>query len=157
MGGGYVGLRNEFGDGNAYEDQNGSRGSSEAEALARQQERRDPCEYRFEREQERRVGGRQDGLGPALNGECCGGGECGSDEESGDKARRELNVRMFDERETDGHEERAKSDLQDRQGLKGDAWRDVAESDAVEGESNGAAESEDVSEVDGRDIREKGR
>ena len=63
---------------------------------------------------------------------------------------------MFDEGKTDGHEERAESDLQDGEGLEGDARGDVAESDAVEGESDGAAEGEDVAEVDGGEIGKRG-
>ena len=93
MGGGYVGLRNEFGEGDAGEDEDRSGGGPEAEALAHDKERRDPGKDGLEGEQERGVGGGQDGLGPALNGECGGGGEGGSDDQGGDEARREVDVR----------------------------------------------------------------
>lgn len=148
-------LRNEFGNGDADEDEDGSGGGAEAEPFAHDKEGRDPCKNRFESQQERGVGGGQDRLSPALDGECCGSGKCGGDEESGDKARREVDVRMFDEGETDGHKQRAKTDLQDGKWLKGNARRDMAESNAVEGKSDGAAESENVSEIDRRDIRQK--
>ena len=40
--------------------------------------------------------------------------------------------------------------------MKGNPGRDVAESDAVEGECDGAAEGEDVADVDGGEVREEG-
>ena len=54
---------------------------NEAEAFAGEEVGRDPGEDRLDGEEERRVGGGQDGLGPALDGECGGGGEgCGNHE-----------------------------------------------------------------------------
>ena len=96
--------------------------------------------------------GGQDRLRPALNGECSGGGEGGGDGESDDEARGPGDVGMLDEGQADGHEDGAEADLQERQRLEGDARRDVAEGDAMEGKADGAAEGEHVADIDGGEI-----
>ncbi len=98
------------------------------------------------------VGGRQNRLRPALNGEGRGGGEGCGDGECNDEAERPDDVRTFDEGQAHGHEEGAKANLQQRQRLERDARRDVAECEAMEGKADGAAEGEHVAAVDGREI-----
>ena len=118
---------------------------------------RDPGEDRLEGEQERGVRGGQDRLGPALDGECGGGGECCGDHEGGDEASGEVDVGVLNERKADRHEECAEADLKNGERLEGNARRDMAEGDAVKRESDGAAEGEDVAEVNGGEIRKQGR
>lgn len=91
-------------------------------------------------------------MGPTLNGEGGRGGERGRDDQCGDEASGEVDVRALDEWKAHGHEDGAESNLQDREGLEGNARGDVPEGDAVECESDGATECEDVAEVDGREI-----
>lgn len=113
VGGGNVGLRDEFSDRDADEDEHCAECGTEAEAFAGDEEGRNPGKYRLKREQERGVRRGQDGLGPTLNGECGGGGEHSGDDQCGDESRREVDMRPLNERETDGHEEGAESNLED--------------------------------------------
>ncbi len=92
MGGGDVGLRDEFSESDAGEDEEGAGGGTKAEALAGDEEGCDPGKDGLEGQQQRGVGGGQDGLGPALNGEGGGGGEGGGDDQRGDEARSEVDV-----------------------------------------------------------------
>lgn len=67
-----------------------------------------------------------------------------------------MDVRPLNEREADRHEHCAEPNLQKRQRLKSNAWRDVSKSDAVERESDGAAKREHVADVDRGEIGQQG-
>ena len=150
-------LRDELGEGDSGEDEDGAGCGDEAEAFSGDEEGCDPGKDWLEGEDERGVGGGQDGLCPALDGKRGGSGEYGGDKERDNEARREVDLRVLDERQADGHEECAESDLNDGEGPEGNAWRDVAEGDAVKGESDGAAEGKDVAKVQGGEVGKQGR
>ena len=76
----------------------------EAEAFSGDEVGRNPCENGFEGEQKCGVRSGKDGLRPALDGECGGGGERGGDDQSSDQARSEMDVRVLDKGQTEGHE-----------------------------------------------------
>src|SRR5215469_112349 len=140
VGCGDVRLGDQLSEGDSGEDHERAGGGSGGEALVQDQERCDPGEDRLHGEDERGVRGGQDGLRPALDGEGGGGGEDRGDGEGRDEARRP------------DHVHRAEADLQQREGAEVDARGIVRQCDAVEGESECAADREEVSYVDGGEI-----
>jgi len=155
VGGGLHDGGDKFGERNAGQDEQGSGGAAAAETLAEDEERGDPGKNGLEGEDESGMGGGQVALGPGLHGEGYGGGEDGGDQQGKDKARRRVNPGMLEERHADGHEGGAEADLEEGELFKGKARREVGEGEDVQGESEGAAEGEQVAEIDGAE-REAG-
>ena len=150
-----MGLGDEFGDADAGEDEESAGELAGAEALADEEPGGEPGEDRFEGHDEGGVGGREDGLRPGLDGEGRSGGDDGRDGEGDDEAGGEVDGWVLDEGETGGHEESAEADLKDGERAEVDFWRCVAECEAVKSEADGAAEGEEVAEIDGGEIREE--
>jgi hypothetical protein len=77
----------EFDGRDAGEDEGGSAEGASAQTLMQDEERGEAGEDRFEGDENRSVGGGEMLLGPALNGECGGGGEQAGDGERDEEAR----------------------------------------------------------------------
>ena len=64
---------------------------------------------------------------------------------------------MFDQAQAEGHEDGAPAHLEQRQRAEIETRRDVGQGEAVESEAHGAAEGEDVADVDGGEIGQQRR
>jgi hypothetical protein len=115
----------QFGEGDAGEDEESAGGGAAAEAFAIEEERGEPGEDRFEGEDERGVGGGEIFLGPRLDGEGRCGGEDGGEEQGDHDAggrveKRWVHPGMFEEGQAQAHEDGAESDLEDGELFVGD-------------------------------------
>jgi len=90
-----------------------------------------------------------------LNGKGRGCGQHGRNGQRHKDALSPVDVRRFNEWQADGHEHGAEPHLQQRQRLKRDARRHVAQRDAVECEPDGAAKREHIAKVNGGEIRQQ--
>lgn len=86
MAAGLDGEGEQFGEGDAGEDEESAGGAAAAEAFAIEEERGEPGEDRLEGEDERGVRGGEIFLCPGLDGEGSGSGEDGGDEQGGHDA-----------------------------------------------------------------------
>jgi len=78
------------------------------------------------------MGGGDELLRPALDGEGRSCGQQGGDEECGEDARGPVNEGVFEDGQAGGHEESGEGDLKDRQLLEAHVGREVREGEHVE-------------------------
>jgi hypothetical protein len=154
---GLDGHGEEFGEGDAGEDEQSAGSAAAAEAFAVEEEGSEPREDRLEGEDERGVRGGKILLCPRLDGEGGGGGEDGCDEEGDEDAgggvkQGRAHPWMLEQGQADGHEGGAEADLEDGELFEGNARGKTGESQDVEGESEGAGQGEEVAETDGAEV-----
>ena len=121
------GCRKQFGASNSREDEGSSEEGATAKMLVQDEVGSQACEDRFEGEEDRGVGGGEVLLGPALDGEGCGGGKEAGDGESDDEVWGDGEVRSSAQGESDGHNERGYADLEGSELTGGDSVRCVRE------------------------------
>ena len=138
----------EFGEADAGEDQQRPEGLAATESFMHENERTDPGEDWFGGKNERSVRGSEVLLRPALHRERRGGGEYGGDQQSDDQRGAYVDVRVLEDRQGDGHDDRAETDLQHCELFEVNFAGEVGEAEQMEGERECAAEREDIAEVD---------
>src|SRR5665213_730447 len=142
------GPRPEFRYQNTANDECRAEERARAEALAQKNQRSEPREYRFEGDDERRVGRRKMLLRPALDGEGGSRSEDARDRKGDKQARRRMEVRAAPDRQGEQHKQRSDSDLHRAKGAGAGEARGVSEREQVSGEGDRAGQGETFAKAD---------